>query len=71
MVSVWITIVWFWTVVIHGWGWWSLKRALKDSRDIHIRLPQDLYRALEERASSEGVPVSLLIRRILRSALGL
>ncbi|MEM0482331.1 MAG: ribbon-helix-helix protein, CopG family [Nitrososphaerota archaeon] len=48
-----------------------MKRALKDSRDIHIRLPQDLYRALEERASSEGVPVSLLIRRILRSALGL
>ncbi|MCS7145325.1 MAG: ribbon-helix-helix protein, CopG family [Nitrososphaerota archaeon] len=48
-----------------------MKRALRNVRDIHIRLPGDVYDALVERARVEGVPVSVVIRRILRSGLGL
>lgn len=48
-----------------------MKRALKDCRDLHIRLPRELYEVLEERAEAEGVPISVVIRRALRSALGL
>lgn len=48
-----------------------MKRALKNSRDIHIRLPEELYSVLMERAAAEGVPLSMFIRRLLRSALGM
>lgn len=48
-----------------------MKRALRESREIHIRLSKELYDALKTRAAAENVSVSLLIRRILRGALGL
>jgi|GEM_PF-1213421 len=53
------------------WWWGGVKRALRDSREVHVRLPADLYQALAEKASAEGVPLSVLIRRLLRRGLGL
>ncbi|MEM0445544.1 MAG: ribbon-helix-helix protein, CopG family [Nitrososphaerota archaeon] len=47
-----------------------MRRALRESRDIHIKVPRDLYESLAARAAAENIPVSMLIRRILRSALG-
>jgi len=47
-----------------------LKRALSRAKEMHLLLPADLYEALRERAAAEGVPVSALVRRLLRSCLG-